>query len=129
MQSVLGILREVSCGVRVPPALGLRLRLRSISRRSKVLHTTLRILLGPELTPLRLPWTGTRFGLIAFTSSKVGSIDPTTRQQLNNLGFRLPKTAAVAGSARCLSRPTACDQGGFILDHWWKASNHVCGVW
>ena len=66
---------------------------------------------APHLRHCVLLWTGTRFGLIAFTSSKVGSIGTTNKQELCNLGFRLPKPAAVAASARCLSRPTACDQG------------------
>ena len=75
---------------------------------------------APHLHHCVLPWTGTRFGLIAFTSAKVGSIDTTTKPRT----LRLPKTAAVAASARCLSRPTACDQGGHFLDHWWQVSNH-----
>ena len=79
---------------------------------------------APHLHHCVLPWKGTRFGLIAFTSSKVGSIETTTKQELCNLGFRLPKTAAVAASARSLSRPTACNQGGHFLDPWWRISNH-----
>ena len=79
---------------------------------------------APHLHHCVMPWDGTRFGLIAFTSSKVGSIETTTKQELCNLGFRLPKTAAVAASARSLSRPTACNQGGHFLDPWWRVSNH-----
>ena len=71
-----------------------------------------------------MPWTGTRFGLIAFTSSQVGSIENNHKARIMQLGFRLPKTAAVAASARSLSRPTACNQGGHFLDHWWRLSNH-----
>ena len=79
---------------------------------------------APHLHRCVLPWEGIRFGLIAFTSSQVGSVETTTKQELCNLGFRLPKTAAVAASARSLSRPTACNQGGHFLDPWWRVSNH-----
>ena len=79
---------------------------------------------APHLHHCVLPWKGIRFGLIAFTSSQVGSVETTTKQELCNLGFRPPKTAAVAASARSLSRPTACNQGGHFLDSWWRVSNH-----
>ena len=61
---------------------------------------------------LHISWTGTRFGLIAFTSSQVGNMNNDTRQQLDNLNFRLPTTAAVAAPARHLPRPIACTVGG-----------------
>ena len=79
---------------------------------------------APHLHHCVLPWKGIRFGLIAFTSSQIGSVETTTKQELCSLGFRLPKTAAVAASARSLSRPTACNQGGHFLDPWWRVSNH-----
>ena len=67
---------------------------------------------APHLHHCVLPWTGTRFGLIAFTSSQVGSTSNEVRQQLEKLKFRLPTTAAVAAPARHLPRPIACtDQG------------------
>ena len=75
---------------------------------------------APHLHHCVLPWTGTRFGLIAPTSSQVGSMNNDTRQQLDNLNFRLPTTAAVAAPARHLPRPTACTaQWGLKLKQWW----------
>ena len=72
---------------------------------------------APHLHHCVMPWTGTRFGLIAFTSSQVGSMTSEVREQLEKLKFRLPATAAIAAPARHLQpRPTACtDQGVFDL--------------
>ena len=82
---------------------------------------------APHLYHCVLPWTGTRFGLIAFTSSQVGSMNNDTRQQLDTLNFRLPTTAAVAAPARHLPRPIACTvQGGLklILIQRWTIDSH-----
>ena len=66
-----------------------------------------------------LPWKGSRYGLIAFTSAQIGKMDSTTAEILRQLHFRLPSPAAVAAPARLPSRPTACNQGGLCLDDWW----------
>ena len=80
---------------------------------------------APHLHHCVLPWTGTRFGLIAFTSSQVGSLNSQTREQLEQLKFRLPAPAAVAAPARHLPRPIACTvQGGLQLKQWWAIDNH-----
>ena len=77
---------------------------------------------APHLHHCVLPWTGTRFGLIAFTSSQVGSMTNEVREQLEKLKFRLPTMSAVAAPARHLQpRPIACtDQGGLVLRQWWN---------
>ena len=82
---------------------------------------------APHLHHCVMPWTGTRFGLIAFTSSQVGSMNSEVREQLEKLKFRLPTMSAVAAPARQLQpRPTACtDQGGLRrLRQWWNFDNH-----
>ena len=82
----------------------------------------------PHLYHCVLPWTGTRFGLIAFTSSQVGSMTSEVREQLEKLKFRLPAMSAVAAPARHLQpRPTACtNQGGLVLRRWWNFDdNHT----
>ena len=81
---------------------------------------------APHLHHCVMPWTGTRFGLIAFTSSQVGSMNSEVREQLEKLKFRLLTMSAVAAPARQLQpRPTACtDQGGLRFRQWWNFDNH-----
>ena len=80
---------------------------------------------APGLHHCVLPWKGTRFGLIAFTSSQVGSMNNQTREQLEQLKFRLPTPAAVAAPARHLPRPIACTvQGSLKLKQWWTINSH-----
>ena len=81
---------------------------------------------APHLHHCVMPWTGTRFGLIAFTSSQVGSMSNEVREQLEKLKFRLPRVCAVAAPARQLQpRPSACtDQGGLQLRRWWNFDDH-----
>ena len=80
---------------------------------------------APHLHHCVLPWTGTRFGLIAFTSSQVGSLSNEVREQLESLNFRLPATAAVAAPARHLPRSIACTaQGGLKFKQWWTIDSH-----
>ena len=124
------ISREVCCGLKAPMARAQRLRPRPMALLLLEDRTTLRTLL------CILPHTytivcylglvpGTRFGLIAFTSSQVGSMNSETREQLDKLNFRLPIPAAVAAPARRLPRPIACTvQGGLKLKQWWTRNSH-----
>ena len=84
--------------VRVGPN-GKRLKGRAVSTLNKA------IIFDPRKLHCVLPFTGTRFSIVAYTSRSQDALQDQELNSLKTLGFRLPPRAASGASAREYSRP------------------------
>ena len=87
--------------VRVGPN-GKHLKGRAVSTHNKAL------VFNPRNLHCVLPFTGTRFSIVAYSSRSQESLASDEAAKLKELHFRLPAPAATASPARDLSRPSGC---------------------